>query len=157
MKYSKSVLIELNFSAQVAKYIKRFKNLKFQYLYWIFCGPNILFILYRILNTLWLMKKASRLERIASLGHWVLKFGFLIPNLGWNIPHYFVWEFFALLFSGGYLGWIFSLNHYMHPLIRGPVMDWVLGTTTTTQVSTQTISFMEFAGNLRSFIAEYNS
>lgn len=47
---------------------------------------------------------------------------------------YFYWLFVVLVSGGGYLGWIFALNHYMFPIYReNEERDWIKSTCSTTQ------------------------
>jgi fatty acid desaturase len=110
------------------------KHLRYQHLYFPFIGPPLLFVLYRVINAQWIITKRLGQEAIFTSIHFLFKFTVVFSMVGFSITQLLAWELITLVVGGAYLGWVFSLNHYMFPLLHdGANDDWVLSTTTTTQ------------------------
>lgn len=121
--------------------------LKWQPLYWPFLGPPVILLLYRVINTTWIINHKRYGEMIGTIIHFIV-FPYIITRQI-SVPMYFVWLFFVLVAGGIYLGWIFALNHYMFPIIREKdERDWVMATLTTTQNTTNSTFLDWFTGHL---------
>ena len=111
---------------------KSFKPLvNWQIWYWPFLGPPSMLHIYRILNSIWMIRQFNVGESLALAAHFSI-LGYLV----WmgNIFNWAFWWFWTLTIGGSYLGWIFALNHTMFPIYRHEEeRDWVAATVTTTQ------------------------
>ena len=102
--------------------------LRFQAFYWCFLGPPFIFLFYKVWNFVFILKQDKMLLPIWILHH--LSWLPLVSHMGfWGVLG---WNCLVLMWMGNYLGWVFALNHYMHPLHEKDY-DWVTSTALTTQ------------------------
>jgi fatty acid desaturase len=114
-------------------YQKGLKNVKYQHWYFTFFGPPLVFILYRVLLTQWLIRTRSWAEIGAVTFYWIWSAAVLLPKMEYQILPFVIWQLIKLLVSGTYLGWVFALNHTPFPVVKGKKMNWVEQTCATTQ------------------------
>eukprot|EP01104_Vermistella_antarctica_P010624 TRINITY_DN2846_c1_g2_i1.p1 TRINITY_DN2846_c1_g2~~TRINITY_DN2846_c1_g2_i1.p1 ORF type:complete len:507 (+),score=104.68 TRINITY_DN2846_c1_g2_i1:257-1777(+) len=91
-------------------------------------GPPPLMFLYHVLTFQWLLKHDWK-ELFVMISHFVL---WWIPLRNYGIGASLIYFSIYTAWAGGYMGWMFSLNHYMFPLHNKP-LDWVSQTALTTQ------------------------
>jgi fatty acid desaturase len=130
---------------------KQFKKankalVQWQVWYWPFLGPPVMLLLYRILNVLWMLRQFNMFE----FGMCTIHFSALgyLTYMGstFNLLAWWVW---TLVIGGGYLGWVFAMNHTMFPIYReADERDWVSATLTTTQNVSPSFFVDYFTGHL---------
>lgn len=104
---------------------------KWQIWYWPFLGPPAMLHVYRVLNTLWMFQKFNLGESLALSFHFLALGALTYMGNFWLM---LLWWSWTLTVGGGYLGWIFALNHTMYPIYRKTEeRDWVAATLTSTQ------------------------
>lgn len=126
---------------------KSLKSLvRWQCFYWPFLGPPSMLLVYRILNVFWMVQQFNLFETLMVTGHFLF-----VSSFVWNgsFGQYFVWWFTTLWMGGAYLGWVFAMNHTMHPVYRkNQPRDWLISTMTTTQNVSPSLFMDYFTGHL---------
>lgn len=119
---------------------------RWQIWYWPFLGPPSMLHVYRILNTIWMIRQFNIGETACLLFHFSV-LGYLTYMGNFFVTA--VWWFWTLTVGGAYLGWIFALNHTMFPIYRHKEeRDWVGATVTSTQNVTPSFFVDYLTGHL---------